>query len=236
MCSINKSSLPISREYLFFLYSKSFHNKIINLWLSKVELSLYELRFVCPICFKSFKTRQTRKIHMYIHSTIKYFVCKFCQRRFSTSSNLNRHVKNIHNSMCLFCLLFAQNLTKDWRIFWGRTEARRRLSGEWRLGCALIKMCNLSYVKSLPLIWARLSLGQQEPQCFPWCLPQGRHWVSSCTRHTTDTMSIIPDMSWPDFSLRLSANCPTLAHCPGPAHNLSILILPPLKMAANGNQ
>ena len=99
MESMNKSQLewPISREFMFYFYSHFFDPQILNKWLYRVELILRKLKFICPVCCKEFKRKQTRILHMRIHTGEKPFACKRCEQRFSICSNLTRHMKNIHN-------------------------------------------------------------------------------------------------------------------------------------------
>ena len=73
--------------------------------------------------------------------------CKYCDRSFSISSNLQRHVRNIHNKekpfkchLCNRCFGQQTNLDRHLKKHEhehapGGGAAQRRARGPWRIGC-----------------------------------------------------------------------------------------------------
>lgn len=62
--------------------------------IEKLDKSLY----LCKICNKT-KTNLTNIVnHIYFHLQIKHFKCPHCDKKFVTSSNVNRHIKVMHSS------------------------------------------------------------------------------------------------------------------------------------------
>ena len=47
--------------------------------------------FRCEICQKEFSFQKYLSTHLLIHSAIKRYSCKYCDKRFSTMSNKNDH-------------------------------------------------------------------------------------------------------------------------------------------------
>lgn len=59
--------------------------------------------FVCQECGKSFKTKESLRLHLRIHNGDKPFKCNQCDAKFNNSSNLKKHVAT-HSSKynCIF--------------------------------------------------------------------------------------------------------------------------------------
>ena len=55
-----------------------------------------KLQFACEICFKSFSNKKSLQNHAGIHKGKT--TCTVCNTVFSTTSNLNFHMRKIHNS------------------------------------------------------------------------------------------------------------------------------------------
>ena len=49
------------------------------------------------VCGRMFDTEQHLTAHFRTHTGEQPYKCKYCERSFSISSNLQRHVRNIHN-------------------------------------------------------------------------------------------------------------------------------------------
>ena len=54
-----------------------------------------KLQFSCDICFKSFSNKKSLQNHLGIHKGKT--TCQICNTVFSTTSNLNFHMRKIHN-------------------------------------------------------------------------------------------------------------------------------------------
>lgn len=52
--------------------------------------------FVCDLCSKSFKLKNTLINHMVQHTGIKKYSCPFCTRTFASSGNYYSHRKRMH--------------------------------------------------------------------------------------------------------------------------------------------
>lgn len=57
--------------------------------------------FVCPLCPYRANTKATLKVHDRTHSGIQPYKCSICDAKFSTASNLLKHVRNIHEKIKL---------------------------------------------------------------------------------------------------------------------------------------
>ena len=53
-------------------------------------------RYKCDVCNKEFEMKSKLRRHKAIHSDMKQFECQHCKKRFSQSSGLNGHVRQVH--------------------------------------------------------------------------------------------------------------------------------------------
>ncbi|XP_055546714.1 zinc finger protein 184-like [Wyeomyia smithii] len=89
---------------------------------SKPNANIPESLF-CTLCDKKFKSISGLKYHLKRHTAIKAFPCFYCSKEFTASSNLNAHIRNVHNDqksyLCIECeMRFASkdHLTKHIRF------------------------------------------------------------------------------------------------------------------------
>ncbi|KAA0203221.1 hypothetical protein HAZT_HAZT000639 [Hyalella azteca] len=57
--------------------------------------------FPCPVCGRFFARQWHLKRHMNIHLAVKPFNCPFCPHAANVKSNLQVHIKNMHNDLVL---------------------------------------------------------------------------------------------------------------------------------------
>lgn len=67
-------------------------------------------RFYCGLCQTSYKSNETLRVHMKIHSASLRLICEFCEKCFIRRPLLEKHIKNVHectneesNLKCKFC-------------------------------------------------------------------------------------------------------------------------------------
>lgn len=58
--------------------------------------------FMCTQCGKSFKVKDSLRVHSFIHKSEKPYGCTICSAKFSNSSNLKKHL--VSHSGKLFLL------------------------------------------------------------------------------------------------------------------------------------
>lgn len=55
-------------------------------------------RYQCPTCFRWFQKRYYMKNHEKIHKGLKSYECSLCQKRYTSQTNLDRHIRVTHNN------------------------------------------------------------------------------------------------------------------------------------------
>lgn len=64
-------------------------------------------RYQCPTCSRWFQKRYHMKNHEKIHQGLKSYECQLCQKRYTSQTNLDRHVRVTHHNekkhMCQEC-------------------------------------------------------------------------------------------------------------------------------------
>lgn len=55
-----------------------------------------EFRYQCSVCSRWFEKRHQLNIHQKTHSGTKSFTCSLCEKRFTSQTNLGRHIRVIH--------------------------------------------------------------------------------------------------------------------------------------------
>lgn len=57
-----------------------------------------EKNIKCPHCPFSTKTKWNLRIHERIHTGAQPYECRVCQQKFTTASNIAKHMRNIHEN------------------------------------------------------------------------------------------------------------------------------------------
>lgn len=55
-------------------------------------------RYQCPTCFRWFQKRYHMKNHEKIHKGLKSYECDLCQKRYTSQTNLDRHIRVTHHN------------------------------------------------------------------------------------------------------------------------------------------
>lgn len=79
-------------EAICTICSKTFLNRLAL----RRHMAVHEEKYKCQTCLKSFAGQASLKRHIQVHSGTqeKEFACLFCKAKFTTKSNMIRHVKS----------------------------------------------------------------------------------------------------------------------------------------------
>lgn len=54
-------------------------------------------KHICPVCGRIVLGPGKLKIHMRKHTGERPFTCEYCEKSFMSSSNINKHIRKVHD-------------------------------------------------------------------------------------------------------------------------------------------